>query len=219
LFSDPEGRFRNYWETGTMLSFTDAEAAETSKLRAGTERNLGYAATVGADTEASAPAGQRARDLPKYAALLSPLRPEGLVFYGDLVFVWNADVRARSTFTPYDSGSSPDESRHVTGADHLYPLLAYGDDHVVRVAYAEATGFAYDEELQAMHAAGERPWAYFEAQIHGDLLWSDLDQITISYPAGWQVGAAACRDRIREYAHQRGLDLRVELALQPSPPG
>jgi hypothetical protein len=210
LLADPQGRFRNYWETGT----TQAAIAPQARLKA--EEDLGYAATLGRSRGLGGPSVQDRPLLPKYAALMSRLRPGALSMYGDVVLVWKQQVQARTTFTPRDSMDWPDVvegARSVTGSDHLYPLLAYGEDDVVRLAFAEATGFAYDPELHHMLAAGATSPGYFEAQIHGDLAWSDLDTIVIRYPEGWQSAAEHDRDRLVAYARQHdNTGLRVELS-------
>lgn len=215
LLADPEGIIRNGWEDGRVASVL------SSSFRVAAERNMGYAAIVGEDAEAVTRAVQHARDLPGYAALLSSLRPEGLSRFGPIVFVWKPDVRARSTFTPADSMRWPDVvhgAPSVTGPDHLYPLLAYGHADAVRLVFAEATEFAYDDELRAMLAAGAQTEEYFEGQIHGDLLWSDLDKVRLCHTPDQQDAAAPHRDRIQAYANQRGLDLPVELHLLGNPP-
>jgi hypothetical protein len=210
LLTDPEGIVRNGWEDGRV------ESEGKVSVRAAAERDLGYTAIVGEGAEAATRAVQQARDLPNYVALLSPQRPEGLLQYGEIVFVWNAGLRARSTFSPNDSIDWPnvvEGARSATGPDHLYPLLAYGDDDAVRLVFAEATEFAYDDELHTKLATGARTDAYFEGQIHGDLLWSDLDEVRLCHAPGREDAAARDRDRIQAYARQRGLDLPVELHL------
>jgi hypothetical protein len=207
LLADPEGRFPNSWETSDVSG--DLEE------RANAEIFLGYSATLGQGRGLPLPPDQQAaRALPKYAGLVSKLQPEGVGTYGNIVFWWKDEVKGRSTFTPKDSMNwGVEGAGGVTGPDHLYPLLAYGDDDVIRLAFAEATGFAFDPELHAQLASGIETPAYFEAQIHGDLYWSDVEKVVIRYPDGWRDAAEQDRNRILAYARQHdNAGLRVELS-------
>jgi len=111
-------------------------------------------------------------------------------------------------------------ARGVTGASSLYPLLAYGDERIVRLAFAEATGFAYEPVLSATLVSGRGgDYGYFEAQIHGDLSWSNLEQIVIRHTEDGRSDAERDRDRLQAYADKQGLRIRVELSRvgDPSP--
>jgi hypothetical protein len=210
LLADPEGKFRGYWESGTTGGTDDR--ARRVKI----EEVFGYAASLGRSRGLTGPEIHRQGDLPKYAALMSPLRPSGLRHFGDVVLVWKPQVKARTTFTPQDSFSWTDlhaaeGAPGVTGPDHLYPLLAYGADDVVRLAFAEATNFVYDPELRAAFTAGKATDGYFEGQIHGDLHLSDLHEIVINHHEGWHHEAEQDRAKILAHAQRKGLDLRVKL--------
>ena len=109
---------KNHWTLGSRT-------INYQNLRGGVEESLGYAASVKRNTEAGgiyrkeqevdhgdlwfveplfSPTDDDRRDLPKYAALVSPRRPEGGVrYYGDMVFHLKPGVRGRATFTPQDS--------------------------------------------------------------------------------------------------------------------
>jgi hypothetical protein len=211
LLADPEGRFRNYWETGTT------EGADDSEARRIAESAMGYTASLQGTLDGHArPTAQDARDLPKYAALLPRRRPGGLSGYGNIALHWKQEVRARSSFVPDDSldYGSVSGVREITGPDNLYPLLAYGADGLARLAFAEATGFAYDSELAQM-LADERTEAvagFFEAQIHGDLSWSDVEQVVILYDEEFVEYAEEDRARIENFGRAYNPGLRVALS-------
>ncbi|MCO6006292.1 toxin glutamine deamidase domain-containing protein [Actinoallomurus purpureus] len=210
LLADSTGKFRNYWETGT----TNGDDKPTKRRKI--EEIFGYAATLGRSRGLPGPERDELGDLPKYAALMSRLRPHGLQDYGSAVFVWKQEVRARATFTPEDSFewevSDVRGARSVTGPDHLYPLLAYGQPKAVRLALAEATGFAYDPELRGELNAGVDMRDYFEAQIHGDLQWQDLEKVVIVYYGGGRDEAERYSQRLEKYARDKKLDFGVELS-------
>ncbi|RKE02984.1 hypothetical protein BX266_7589 [Streptomyces sp. TLI_171] len=209
LFADPAGAFRNRWEVGT------SQAVSTLDARAAAEKAMGYSATLGVacgGTGENKP--KEPRDLPKYAALLSRFQPHGISVFGNMAITWKQEVRARSTFTPSDSlDSGARGARAVTGAETLYSLLAYGSDEVVRLAFAEATSFAYDLDLKEHISAGSyRPSTYFEAQIHGDLSWGDVDRVVIPYWEEWKSDAERDREKILSYTQRNGYALRVDLS-------
>src|SRR5690606_10448201 len=178
---------RNAWET-------DAAGAGYFARRGTAEETLGLPASVKRTTEASgiypsaagasfAPtAGDRA-DLPNYAALTSRYQPGGVTRYGQAAFHLHADVMQRATFTPADSlNDDLQGARSVTGRGNMLPLLNHGPEHLVRLAFAEATDFHYDSELRGRRDAGALELhlhRYFEAQIHGGVKWDDLDRVTL----------------------------------------
>ncbi|MCX4596500.1 hypothetical protein OG819_44705 [Streptomyces sp. NBC_01549] len=208
LLSDTEGRFRNFWETGT------SQASPAQEARADAEELMGYASSLGRSRSSFPPNGLAGREMPKYAALTSRLRPEGLSMYGDVVFTWKKETMNRTTFTPMDSMDWRDAAEGasgITGKENLYPLIAHGHDDVVRLAFAEATEFSFDPELRDIIASGAGTQEYFEAQIHGDLSWSDVQRILIRYPQGWRTAAENDRDRILQHARQYNEELLVNI--------
>jgi hypothetical protein len=220
VVADPSARLRNFWE---VMPQREEEAEPTAYFirRGNTEDALGYSATVrGWNRQYPQPGSQEASDLPKYGALVSRHQPNGLLTYGPVVLVWAREVRDRSTFTPQDSAAILGDSNltHVTGPDHLYPLLVRGSDDIVRLAFAEATGFAHDPQVLQMvrqgRYSGPNFLRYFEAQIHGELTLADAEQVLIGYdPADATAHStmAALRDRILRYARDHSLTLPVEL--------
>jgi hypothetical protein len=222
--------FPSFWETGR-----DADRVKHAALRGTAEEYMGYAAAVrrdrdlpgpfqgtnpGSDRDRFDPDPSARRDLPKYAALLSSSQPQGVQYYGHASFVWKRDVLDRSTFTPADSLDNLARQRAkrgprmITGFRHLFPLLAYGQEGPVRLAYAEATGFAYDTTLRDELASGTyRPGhEYFEAQIYGDLAWSDLDHVTLAYEeSDPPEHILRTRDTLESFARRTGLSFTVTL--------
>jgi hypothetical protein len=95
----------------------------------------------------------------------------------------------------------------VTGADHLFPLLARGNPEVVRRVFAEATGFRYDSGLD--HPASDE---YLEAQVHGDVEWTDIDLIRLIASDEEELGTYGdYARRLKAFAAEHGLFFRVEL--------
>ncbi|MGW4995863.1 hypothetical protein ACWEQ3_51470 [Streptomyces mirabilis] len=208
LLRDPQGMFRNRWETGT------SQAAGTLDDRTAAEEAMGYAAILGRTRGQGGPTPIDASDLPKYAALVSRFQPHGTPVFGNVVFQWKEIVRARTTFTPNDSLARYAQGAHgITGPDHLYPLLAYGGDDTVRLAFAEATDFAYDPEMYALLSHGVyKPSTYFEAQIHGDLSWSDLEQIILPFWHESRAQAETDAARLLAFGQRFNPQLRVVLS-------
>jgi hypothetical protein len=220
--ADPEGRFHNAWEyraldsTGSGGPAPSGHSPDDRPDRALTEHKLGYTANVQILNRVyPAYDSQDARDRPKYAALTSRFQPEGLSMYGPDVLVWRQEVRARTTFTPKDSLSNPDAAERVTGPDHLYPLLAYGHEDSVRMAFAEATDFAHDPDIQGSRRNRHFSFLdYFEAQIHGDLGWADVEHVILWHNERTQPGQQKALEDIRAMARDHSLKLGVDLGIR-----
>ncbi|MGW1680130.1 hypothetical protein [Saccharopolyspora sp. NPDC002376] len=164
---------RNLWETGVSQGSTDVSQ------RAKAEWLFGYSSAFqrGDGTTVADPA-----EMPRYSAVIPPSRTEGsAVQYGTVVLHWNDEVRARSTFTPGDSVDVNPDTNAVsyTDKDHLYPLLAYGDERLVRHLVAEATDYRYDPGLK--DAPGPSTHDFLEAQIHGPLDLSLADKAVVNW--------------------------------------
>lgn len=220
LTAGPNARFQNFWETGT--SGGQANLA----LRASREEHLGYAATLNRTTgpfQNPIPDAIRdrfdvrpesRRQLPKYAALMSPNRPLGLPGYGETTVHWKPQIRGRITVTPHDSLSRGVEgAQGVTGAEHVFSLLAYGQQDVIRLALAETTGFAHDPALRQQLqrgaiASGDTATGYFEAQIHGDLSWADVNRIVLNED---DPHAQEHATRLTQFAQTHGFDFDVRI--------
>lgn len=222
--------FPNFWEIEQ-----DTDRVKHAARRGAAEEYMGYAATVRRDRsllgtfQGTSPSPDRDRfapdpsarlDLPNYAALLSSSQPQGVQHYGYASFVWKRDVLNRSTFTPADSLDNLARQRAkrgprtITGSRDLFPLLAYGQEQPVRLAYAEATGFAYDTTLRDELASGTyRPrHEYFEAQVHGTLTWQDLDHVTLAYEENDPPEhVLRTRDTLESFARRTGLSFTVKL--------
>ncbi|MCX2731760.1 DUF3626 domain-containing protein [Saccharopolyspora sp. NFXS83] len=166
---------QNGWERG-VLEGTDASH------RANVEWWFGYSSAFqqGDGTTAADPS-----EMPRYGAVIPPNRTEGTaVQWGTVVLHWNDDVRARTTFTPGDTGLALSDDANAntvkyTDKEHLYTLLAYGDEQLVRHLVAEATDFRYDPELAG--APGPSTHDYLEAQIHGPLDLSFAEKVVINW--------------------------------------
>ncbi|HET6501531.1 MAG TPA: hypothetical protein VFG87_12280 [Amycolatopsis sp.] len=219
LLRDPEGKLRNFWETGT------SEAQANPAMRGSREEHLGYAATLnrtggafqnrtplaGQDRFAPDPDGRAA--LPKYAGYVSRLQPQGIHGYGDVVLHWKDSVRGRSTFTPKDSlDSAAGGARGVTAGHHLFGLLAHGNEDVLRLAMAESTGFAHDPELLERIKQGQTVVDnYIEVQMHGDVTLADVDHFVINYRDGDEAHSLDTKARLEQYATEHGLTFDVQL--------
>ncbi|MFB9834845.1 hypothetical protein [Actinoallomurus acaciae] len=201
VLSDNQIALKNVWTTKLDTGYP------YKNMRGKVEELLGYSATVKRNTNAGgiygdpqakasgndfSPDGSDRLELPKYAALMSPLRPEGILATmggANVVFHLKAEVRDRATFTPKDSFAPKLEGAGgVTGPNDLFPLLVHGNEMEIRLAFAKATNFAYDEGVLRAKDSGDLPrcfW-YFEAQIHGDLTWKDIDRVVLV----WRVTPA-----------------------------
>ncbi|MFD8079827.1 hypothetical protein ACFV3E_45395, partial [Streptomyces sp. NPDC059718] len=228
---------RNAWETNNAN-------AGYYVTRGKTEEALGLPASVKRTTEASgiypgaqgrpfAPTADDLVDLPNYAALTSKYRPSGVKMYGRAVFHLNPDVMQRATFTPADSFIEGLEgARSVTGRGNMLPLLNHGPEPLVRLAFAEATGFQYDSAFRGFRDAGtlERNLGrYFEAQIHGGVKWDDLNRVVL-VDDGFDPALQAQKLQLEQFAQANGHSFTVEIhnarpgagrapGVHPAPPG
>jgi hypothetical protein len=214
LISNTGILFKNKWSTSPH-EYTYLNG------RGETEELLGYAASVKRTIEAGgkysnalpgsksyfSPNDEERAELPKYAALISPLRKNGIATYGEMAFHLKTNLRGRATFTPHDSFSSgPEGIEGVTSYGNLFPLLVYGPERVIRAAFAEVTGFTYDysERLTTSQSGG-----FFEAQIHGDISWKDIDRIVLS---GHDISAAqSAKEKLDSFAALNGINFDVEI--------
>ncbi|MFE6904716.1 lonely Cys domain-containing protein, partial [Streptomyces sp. NPDC057717] len=138
---------------------------------------------------------------------------------GSAAIHWKQDVRRRTVHTP-----SPDDTHSTTNPRHgatlssLYPLLTHGDVNAVRLALAEATQFEHDLELRRRFAAG-RPAtdAHFGALIHGDLRWSNVEKVVLTY---WDENsrqqAQQDQEQLKYFSNKNGLRFRVSLEAVPA---
>jgi hypothetical protein len=230
LLRDPGVVLRNAWET--------SRGSDTYLGGRGlVEESMGYAATVRRSTAAGGiyvaaashepgpapvfvPQDADRSLLPKYAALTSPLRRTGLRQYGAAVFHLSQAVRNRATFTPDDSFSNgPRGAAGVTGPGDLLPLLVHGSELLVRLAFAEATQFTYDPDYRKRRdtAGFETLGGYFEAQIHGDLSWSDLERVVLIYETFEKEKFEEIKTRLEEFAAAQGYGFQVEMRRRPIP--
>ncbi|MET9112232.1 hypothetical protein ABZX29_37450, partial [Streptomyces zhihengii] len=213
MLDDPRVAYRNTWESGINTG------DEYLNLRGGAEEHLGYAASLRRTPESGglnfSPGEAGVREMPKYAALSFPDFPGGGAFhYGSAVFRMGPHVRERVSHTPQDSlngsyryGTDLEGVRSVTGADHLFPLLARGHSETVRRVFAEATGFRFDSGLD--HPTGDE---YLEAQIHGDVGWRDIDLIRLLPQDEEEVGTyREYESRLTAFAARHGFTFRVVL--------
>ncbi|PFG98337.1 hypothetical protein A8924_5846 [Saccharopolyspora erythraea NRRL 2338] len=232
LMADSSSRIKNAWETADS-------APEYYSKRGGVEENLGYAPELRRDRYADGdgkfldvtsldnvfnPTRDGSRRLPKYGELSSSYRSlEVVPQYGSSVIYWDPGVANRSTFTPGDS-IYPDAAgaRGVTGAGHRLGLLADADPRLVRLIFAEATGFRHDEEfgnqIRAKGYVEDR--SYLEVQFHGDMTLNDARVIVINYRAedGKRFArvpaleeAEKIQEKLRKHALKHGYGYKVLL--------
>ena len=195
------------------------KSATRAKARSIAESYSGYRSEFDPDAD-----DRRPRLLPKYGVLLSPYQPLGSHFdYGSTVVQWKPDVRGRATFKPSDHNRAVLLHTPATAGRYLSRLLVEGPESIMRLAFADATDFVYDpaQGLIRDQLTTERPEGrhYLEAQLHGDLGWSDIDRIVINYqtpPAREEdaqvptfAEATAMRTRLVEFAHEHGYDYQV----------
>ncbi|MCD0484099.1 hypothetical protein LO771_17290 [Streptacidiphilus sp. ASG 303] len=138
---------------------------------------------------------------------------------GSMVIRWKAGVRERTGHrvdtADTQGGDAPETHLSLS---NLFPLLAHGDVDAVRLALAEATGFHHDTglrgRLKALRPATE---AHFGALIHGDLDWSDVDEVVLVHDGGAsaeQMGHA--RIDLEDFADLHDLDFTVSLLRVPA---
>ncbi|MFE6904701.1 lonely Cys domain-containing protein [Streptomyces sp. NPDC057717] len=159
------------------------------------------------------------------AALVSKeFQKGGIGSPGSAAIHWTKEVRQRTVHTlcPDDVHTRNDPGHGAT-LSSLYPLLAHGDPDAVRLALAEATLFRVDLELRRRFAAG-RPAtdAHFGALIHGDLRWSDVQKVVLTF--GDQESkqkAKLDRDLLKAFAkrHRLGFGVSLEPASAVMPTG
>ncbi|MET9879504.1 hypothetical protein ABZZ36_33490 [Actinacidiphila glaucinigra] len=209
---------RNAWEI-------DNAGAGYYVTRGNTEEALGLPASVKRTTDASgiypgqggksfAPTAADLADLPNYAALTSKYRPGGVKMYGQAVFHLKPNLMERATFTPADSFIEGLEgARSVTGRGNMLPLLNHGPEPLVRLAFAEATDFQFDDAFRGFRDAGtleRRLGRYFEAQLHGGVKWDDLDRVVL-VDDGFDPALQARKLQLEQFAKDKGLSFTVEV--------
>ncbi|MFF4902846.1 hypothetical protein ACFY3I_41530, partial [Streptomyces sp. NPDC001068] len=215
---------RNAWEVLPDSAPQDRGSAEEA---------LGYPATVkrtrkaggtyyrpdARHTGAFAPTPSDRAQLPKYASLTSKYLPTGALAYGSTVFHLKHALMQRATFTPRDSIELANGGANsVTGSTNLLPLLNEGLPDLVRLVFAEATDFRHDARLRALRDEGGLRSAvagYFEAQLHGDVHWEDVDRIVLVPRPGEPVQSRKLR--LEEFARAGGHTFTIEV-FAPEPP-
>ncbi|MCW8383738.1 scabin-related ADP-ribosyltransferase [Streptomyces justiciae] len=220
-----ERLLRNVWEVvpGYSRYFERRGAAEEAMGYPASVKRTTHAAGIyppkpGLDAwdESFAPTPADRADLPNYAALTSQHRPRGLGLYGNAVFHLKRELLERATFTPGDSFSPGRQgARSITGSGNLLPLLNHGPDRLVRLAFAEATGFRYDEEFRLLRDTGQLERhlvGFFEAQLHGGVRWEDVERVVLVREGG--TPAHQQQARLEQFAQEAGHGFTVEI-LEP----
>ncbi|NUR42660.1 MAG: hypothetical protein HOV73_21500, partial [Streptomyces sp.] len=220
-----ERLLRNVWEVlpGYSRYFERRGAAEEAMGYPASVKRTTHAAGIypprpGLDAwdESFAPTPADRADLPNYAALTSQHRPRGLGLYGNAVFHLKRELLERATFTPGDSFSPGRQgARSITGSNNLLPLLNHGPDRLVRLAFAEATGFRYDEEFRLLRDTGELERhlvGFFEVQVHGGVRWEDVERVVLVREGG--TPAHQQQARLEQFAQEAGHGFTVEI-LEP----
>ncbi|MEV5384472.1 toxin glutamine deamidase domain-containing protein [Streptomyces sp. NPDC052721] len=237
MLSDPKIMLRNQWQIGARSMqdaerfFLRAQSMGAFEFRGLTEEMLGYPASLkrgSVQTEDSsflvfAPDQQDLADLPRYAGLTTRYKVQGQRRFGSVVFHLKRKVMRRSTFAQADTIRYGHQvTARATGYSNLLPLLSSPLDGVLRLAYAEATGFRFDPEL--LHHVNNGNLTnvvqdYFEVQLHGDMTWSDLDRVVL-FPSATpgDVPPAELKRRLEAFGQRHGLSFTVELAAGPREP-
>ncbi|MDT0462968.1 hypothetical protein [Streptomyces gibsoniae] len=230
MIRDDTVLLRNAWES------TPEQTGYLFKARGPAEEALGYPATVkrtdmgsgnypgrtGEPGELFAPTDLDRSLLPGYASLTSSHRPQALQQYGSAVFHLKPRVMERATFTPTDSfGQGPRGAEGVTGLGNMVPLLNHGPESLVRLAFAEATDFAFDVSYRGLRDSGDLPLRlqqYIEAQIHGRVTWQDLDRVVLFHDTAAPVmeqQAQVQRTVLEKFAQDHGFSFSVDTAPIP----
>jgi len=207
--------FKNVWETGA------SQASDDLGRRGGVEEQMGYSAalnrkggkehTVGFagkkdDADGSKFDPENPDEMPKYAALIDDDQKDGVALrYGKSFVIWKDKVRERVTHTPKDSwGTLGDGVAAFTSNSNPEVLLARGDEALVRLAAAHATG--KDKKFAAKVAKeGMSSNDYFETQIHGDLTWADVDTLVIGEDEADTIIA-----KFQAFKKEKGHDFKVK---------
>lgn len=179
--------FKNVWQTGV------SQASANLGKRGAVEEQMGYSAALNrrggvfqgiTQSESKDFAVKRPEEMPKYAALVSSAQREGVAGrYGSSYVVWKDRVRERVTHTPGDSWNLADEqgAAFFTSNRHPEVLLANGNEHLLRLAAAEATGQDKEWLAKEQKRGADFGGPYFETQIHGNLTWDDVEEIVIGF--------------------------------------
>src|SRR5262249_34686646 len=140
--------------------------------------------------------------------------------YGSDVLVWKQGVKDRTTFTPGDSMSTGSVGvGNITGLSNVYALLANGPAVMARWLFAEATGFAHDADIWNLVNQRYFPLnSYYEAQIHGDLSWRDLETVVLTHEPHQDTTALKnVKRQLKRFARHNGYDFRVQIRATTSP--
>ncbi|MGW2045601.1 hypothetical protein ACWCPF_10480, partial [Streptomyces sp. NPDC001858] len=221
MLKDHKVLLRNIWESPFGADRGRGPAEEALGYPATVKRTVQgsgiYQGRTGKADELFAPT--EPSDLPKYAALTSPHRPQGVELYGNAVFHLKHGLMERASYTPSDSFSSgPRGAEGVTGLGNLVPLLNHGDQSLVRLAFAEATDFAFDPLYRALRDSGRLPsrlQGFFEAQIHGEVAWQDLDRVVLFHDAQSAKSSQMALDhkkQFEDFADRHGFSFTVDTA-------
>jgi curved DNA-binding protein CbpA len=227
-----DDRLRNVWETGA------SQASTSESKRGAVEEQMGYSAALNRtdgtfqDINANNTFDPKKRgEMPKYAALVSPSQTGGVAGrYGTSYVVMKESVRERITHTPGDSWNLADAQgvKYFTSNKHPEVIFANGDANIMRLAAAEATGKDAKWLSDIRKRGADFGGPYIETQIHGDLLWDDVDEVVIGYGKVVKQGEIVIEDttredavflaeRLREFANVRGLKLKVTLKDERKP--
>ncbi|MFI5635673.1 toxin glutamine deamidase domain-containing protein [Streptomyces sp. NPDC051664] len=224
---------RTKWE---VENASDPEKVSYFRKRGATEELLGYTAALGRTADdgfqsvRSPFRSENGKILPKYGALTSRRMPDSVIDFGNAAFHLKQAIRDRVTHTAQDSIDGFDYSVNnfglagapgVTGPDHLLPLLAWGAEPSVRLAFAEATDFEYDPALRFQigrdaRLVGDRIISsfgdpYFETQIHGDVSWSDVEHIVLRHDDRNYMTTMRDRDKLLKFSVDHGLTYSLEV--------
>lgn len=220
--------FKNLWEIGA------SQASDNKVARGAVEEQMGYSSALkrqkgsrkdGVAVNIARPKDQDglkpeertfnpedSRELPKYAGLVSDSQKDGVTErYGKSFVVWKDQVRERATHTPGDSWSNEAQGQGVknfTSGKDPEVLFAHGDEDLLRLAAAEATGQDQGWLKKYREKGGAGNMAYFETQIHGDLTWEDVEKIVIDTTDG---DAKSMAEDFKKFASQNGLKFKVEV--------
>lgn len=110
----------------------------------------------------------------KYGAFNVDSNPNGVISarsYGDLFFVYNNNIKKRTTMV-YGDSSGNALHQHIATPDNLINIMYYLPDKVIQSIIFKAKGLPFNYEQ----------YPYVEAQIHGEIrLDRDVKQIIVDH--------------------------------------
>ncbi|MFB7504763.1 hypothetical protein [Streptomyces broussonetiae] len=177
--------------------------------------------TVNSDTTGEAPLNL----VP--AALASKQRQNaGAAPHTGIAIHWKHGLRRRALHTPVPTRTAvPDDGAPVPSdfysgftLSSLHALVVRGDEAAVRLALAEATDYAHDQELLRERDSGRFHAVHFGADLPGGLGWQDVERVVLPFwDRSTRHEASGLAAELRNFAEQAGLDFSVDYTEVPPP--